>query len=913
MLTLDDDPERTVTIPLSWSNEDGASDSDHNGVPTDVTFNAGETEKSFEFSAVSDRIGDQGETVSIKLGAPPSGVTKGTTSETVVTIEDVAPQGSTTVSFGADTYGVSEGSFTTITVVMSHAPGSDATIPIMATNQGDTSNSDYLLSATSVIFGPTDTSKTFTFTATQDSDDDDEESVDLGFGTLPTGISEGAPSETTVSITDDDVPAVEVSFEHSTYTVAESDYASTVDKRENEVTVKVTLSAEPERQVEIPLILTNQGASDDDYSGVPTSVTFGLTDIEKSFTFTATQDSVDDDGESVKLTFDSPLPDGVSAGTTDETTVSITDDDVPAVEVSFEHSSYTVAESDDASTTSEKENEVTVTVTLDAEPERTVEIPLILTNQGASDADYSLSATSVTFGPTETSKTFTFTATQDTVDDDGESVKLTFDSPLPGGVSTGTIDETTVSITDDDAPSSLTVNFKKSGYTVTEGSIEEIVLTLDDDPERTVTIPLSWSNEDGASDSDHNGVPTDVTFNAGETEKSFEFSAVSDRIGDQGETVSIKLGAPPSGVTKGTTSETVVTIEDVAPQGSTTVSFGADTYGVSEGSFTTITVVMSHAPGSDATIPIMATNQGDTSNSDYLLSATSVIFGPTDTSKTFTFTATQDSDDDDEESVDLGFGTLPTGISEGAPSETTVSITDDDVPAVEVSFEHSTYTVAESDYASTVDKRENEVTVKVTLSAEPERQVEIPLILTNQGASDDDYSGVPTSVTFGLTDIEKSFTFTATQDSVDDDGESVKLTFDSPLPDGVSAGTTDETTVSITDDDVPAVEVSFEHSSYTVAESDDASTTSEKENEVTVTVTLDAEPERTVEITADPDEPGGVGRRLLALGDQRHLRPHGDLQDLHLHRDPGHRGRRRGERQAHLRQPIARGSEHRDH
>ena len=83
---------------------------------------------------------------------------------------------------------------------------------------------------------------------------------------------------------------------------------------------------------------------------------------------------------------------------------------------------------------------------------------------------------------------------------------------LPAGVSRGSVPETTVSITDDDAPSSLTVNFKKSGYTVTEGGTVEIVLTLDDDPERTVTIPLSWSNEDGASDSDHNGVPTDVTL-----------------------------------------------------------------------------------------------------------------------------------------------------------------------------------------------------------------------------------------------------------------------------------------------------------------------------------------------------------------------------------------------------------------
>ena len=102
-------------------------------------------------------------------------------------------------------------------------------------------------------------------------------------------------------------------------------------------------------------------------------------------------------------------------------------------------------------TTSEKENEVTVTVTLDADPERTVIITLIPANQGgASDSDYSGVPASVTFGPTETSKTFTFTATQDSVDDDGESVKLTFGSQLPAGVSRGSVPETTVSINDDD-------------------------------------------------------------------------------------------------------------------------------------------------------------------------------------------------------------------------------------------------------------------------------------------------------------------------------------------------------------------------------------------------------------------------------------------------------------------------------
>ena len=166
------------------------------------------------------------------------------------------------------------------------------------------------------------------FTAASDSVDDDGESVKLTFGnTLPTGVSAGNTDEAVVTITDDDVPSVEVSFEQGTYTVAEG----------STVPVKVTLNADPERTVTIPITTTDQdGASSSDYSGVPASVTFNAGDTEVDITFTASSDSVDDDGESVKLTFGNTLPTGVSAGSTDEAVVTITDDDVPSVEVSFE-------------------------------------------------------------------------------------------------------------------------------------------------------------------------------------------------------------------------------------------------------------------------------------------------------------------------------------------------------------------------------------------------------------------------------------------------------------------------------------------------------------------------------------------------------------------------------------------------
>ena len=201
----------------------------------------------------------------------------------------------------------------------------------------------------------------------------------------------------------------------------------------------VEVGFEAERTVTVPLTVTDQdGASPADYSGVPSSVTFDSGEVLKPFIFSATQDDVDDDGESVKLTFGTPLPARVSAGTGSESTVNIRDDDDPAVVVSFGSAAYSVIEGSTV--------KVEVEVTLDVDPERTVTVPLTVTDQdGASPADYSGVPSSVTFDSGEVLKTFTFSATRDDVDDDGESVKLTFGT-LPARVSAGTVSESTVNI-----------------------------------------------------------------------------------------------------------------------------------------------------------------------------------------------------------------------------------------------------------------------------------------------------------------------------------------------------------------------------------------------------------------------------------------------------------------------------------
>ena len=209
-------------------------------------------------------------------------------------------------------------------------------------------------------------------------------------------------------------------------------------------------------------------------------MTFASGDTEKTITFTTTQDTIDDDGEKVRLEFGS-LPARVAAGTTSQTTVSITDDDDPQVSVSFGANTYAVAEGETRS----------ISLSLSADPERTVAIPVIVgANQGgATSADYSGVPASVTFNAGQTSRTLSFTAIQDTLDDDDESVRLEFGT-LPPRVSEGTRDETTVNIRDDDDPE-VTVSFGATAYTAPEGGSATVQVTLSADPERTVVIPLT--------------------------------------------------------------------------------------------------------------------------------------------------------------------------------------------------------------------------------------------------------------------------------------------------------------------------------------------------------------------------------------------------------------------------------------
>ena len=254
-------------------------------------------------------------------------------------------------------------------------------------------------------------------------------------------------------------------------------------------------------------------------------------------------------GRAVVLTFGANLPTAVTEGTPAQATVNITDDDdptVPAVTVQFGQSTYTVAEGDTQ----------TVAITLSADPERTVTIPIETTNHGgATTADYSVVPESVTFNAGGTSQTITFAAEDDAEDDDGESVTLSFSATLPPRVTAGTPAQVTVNMADDDVPT-VTVQFTQDAYTVAEGGMQTVTVTLSEYSQRMVVIPIETTNQGGATIADYSGVPGSITFNAadifnaGDTERTFTFSAEDDAEDDDGESVRLSFGTTlPPGVT----------------------------------------------------------------------------------------------------------------------------------------------------------------------------------------------------------------------------------------------------------------------------------------------------------------------------------------------------------------------------
>ena len=302
-----------------------------------------------------------------------------------------------------------------------------------------------------------------TVTAVQDNNADDE-TVNVSH-TVASGddvYDAVTAAGVRVEVTDDGFPVVSVSFGADAYTVSEDGMTASVT---------VSLSAVPYRRVVVPVTATNQGdASAGDYLATPTTLTFAADDTEQSFTFTAVDDRVDDDGESVLLSF-GDLPDRVDAGIPATATVTIVDDDTAGVTIAPD-TGLPVGEGDTG----------TYTVVLASQP--TASVTVTPTSGDAAAVTVPPTVLTFTTGNWATAQTVTVTAVEDDNADD-ETVDVSHTAASTDSAYNLTGISVRVRVTDDE---DAAVTVTGLSVDIDEGNTGTYTVVLASEPSATVTV-----------------------------------------------------------------------------------------------------------------------------------------------------------------------------------------------------------------------------------------------------------------------------------------------------------------------------------------------------------------------------------------------------------------------------------------
>ena len=300
----------------------------------------------------------------------------------------------------------------------------------------------------------------------------------------------------------------------------------------------------------------------------------------------------------------------------------------------------------------------------------------------------------MSFGPGATEVSFTVTATDDAVDDDGESVELRY-----GYYDIGDLklhphapSRTVVHLRDNDGLMPVTVSFSEQSFEAVEGGASaSVTVRLNRAPGREVLIPMTHTGQNGATSADYSGVPAQLVFSANETEKVFNVVAVNDGANDDLEYVSLGFGQLPSRVSRDEPSSATVHLRDNdGARRNVGVYFSGGSILTPEGQSVTVYVYTDANVSEKLSIPLTVEQLGGTGPEDYMGVPANVTIPAGERRGYVGVMVFEDSEDSEEgEGIRLGFGDLPAGVSAVSDrSKFTIAFLDNDgFPAVSATGE----------------------------------------------------------------------------------------------------------------------------------------------------------------------------------------------------------------------------------
>ncbi len=736
--------------------------------------------------------------------ADPINYEPGTTATATVTVSD---NDLPAITIAAGTSPVTEGTAAAFTLTRTGLLTAALTVGVTVSEDGD------VLAAAdegqkSVTFAANSATAELSVTTQNDTVSEAHSAVTVTVNadtTSPATYELGTPVAATVTVDNDDVNHFNIQFSQSSYSVDEDAGPLTIGIRFESAVGQPPVGPVSVFLSTLGYSLTSgfTAVSDNDYTSQFMSVGVQPGDFDASGRATLevsipiNDDSNYEGAETFRLDLSSPeathSSDGARLGTDIQVTVTIADDDLPAITVTADAASVT--EGIAAEFTLRRTGIVTEVLA--------VEVSV------SEDGDM-LSGTpdsSVTFEIGSATAALSVATVDDAADEADSVVTVTVDADTtnPAAYEVGTPATATVTVNDNDLPA---ITVEADTASVTEGTAAAFTLTRAGILTAALTVGVTVS-EDG--DMLSGTPPTSVTFEANSATAELSLATVDDAASEADSVVTVTVNADTASTATyvpGTPAAATVTVNDNEVPA---ITVEADAASVTEGTAAAFTLRRTGATDEALEVGVSVSEDGDMLSGT---APTSVTFAANSATVALSLPTEADTADEADSVVTVSVDadtTNPATYALGTPATATVTVNDDDVPAITVmadlAFVPEDSIVAEGELAAFILTRTGLLTAPLTVGVTVSETGDV-LAAADEGQKSVMFVAGAATATLSL----------ATDDDMADEADSVvtvTVNADTADPANYEPGTTATASVTVTDDDLPAITVAADAASVT--------------------------------------------------------------------------------------------------
>jgi len=547
-------PWNTVSIDYFTSDSSATASEDYNSTSGTLQFEVADEVKSFEIPILDDTNYEGNEVFNVRLNNPSEYADTANIVQANVEINEndpTPPAGVLSLLSGTYSFNESAGS---ISILVSRTGGEfgEISVDYSTGDNSATASLDYASTSGTLIFANGELSKIFNVELLDDTSYEGEESFNILLSNF-IGTQAGEFNQAVVTILEDDPvpPSGELNFAPIDYSVSE-----------NAGSVPLTIERTNGNYGAVSATLQTQGDSATggiDYIESTINVNFDDGELSKIISINLQDDTGYEGNEVFSATLSNPQ-NGVSIGSSNVATITITEDDPvpPAGSLSWSGEQYSA---------SENSGYIVLTVNRINGTFGEVSVDVNSTDVSATTLlDYAGVNTTLTFADGENSKTLYI----ELVDDSDYEGDETFNVSLSNSTGNAQIispSVATVTILEDD-PTPPAGNFQWSSeqYSVAEDA-GELIITINRINGSYGAVSVDVHSADGTAfeNDDYSYIASTLNFADGEISKTVTVGIVDDNIYEGNESFSVSLSNPTGGSQVVSPSTTAVVIEENEP------------------------------------------------------------------------------------------------------------------------------------------------------------------------------------------------------------------------------------------------------------------------------------------------------------------------------------------------------------